>query len=359
MLNYHKKTKVISLSICAAVVLSACATSGDGSEDIDDSYISSQQGPELQLPPGTTEIEVRDGYRVPEGTVITRREAEGKAMSLEPPQLLLITGDGVWVDTERTEPTVWVRSDAQQLMTYIDRFMDSQKLSYNQSGQNTIRTDWITDSDGTDLAERLGSYYVEGQRHKFELAIVDQKSNEVALQANHLASQQYREGQWIDISTSQRVAKQFLNYFIGYYDSERTREARKRILQQAKVDFELGYDDQGALALVTEREFLAVWEQMTRVLTALNLSITDRDRSEKVYYFNVKEPDSGFWSIFFDDDEAAKVALEPGDYQVRLSELYAGGVSLTFYDAEGEKLDDSTITRIYPEFVAEFKRGKE
>lgn len=359
MLNYHKNIKVLTLSVSAALLTSACATSGDGSEDINDLYMQSQQGPELQLPPGTSEIKVQDGYRVPEGVVITERKPQGKAMSLEPPQLLLVAGDGVWEDTERAEPTVWVRGDDKQLLSYIERFMKSQDLSYTTPGNSLIETAWITDSSDNEVAERLGSYYVDGQRHKFRLSIVDKKPNEVALEAKHVANQHYRDEQWVNVDTSQRVAKQFLNYFIGYYDSERTREARQRILQQAKVDFELGYDDQGSLALITDREFLAVWEQMTRVLTALNLSITDRDRSEKTYYFNVKEPDTGFWSLFSSDDEEAKVDLEPGDYQIKLSELAAGGISMSFYGAEGDKLEDNVVTRIYPEFAAEFKRGKE
>ncbi|WP_223669180.1 outer membrane protein assembly factor BamC [Kangiella shandongensis] len=359
MLNYHKNIKVLALSVSAAVLVSACATSGDGSEDIDDRYMQSQKGPDLQLPPGTSEINVQDGYRVPEGAVITEREPQGKAMSLEPPQLLLVAGDGVWEDTERAEPTVWIRGDAEQLISYIERFMQSQNLSYNEPANSLVETDWITDTEDNQVAERLGSYYVDGQRHKFRLSIVDKKPNEVALQAKHIANQRYQDEQWNSVATSQRVAKQFLNYFIGYYDSARTREARQRILQQAKVDFELGYDDQGSLALITERKFLAVWEQMPRVLTALNLSITDRDRSEQTYYFNVKEPDTGFWSLFSSDNEKVKVDLEPGDYQVKLSELASGGISMSFYGAEGDKLEDNVVTRIYPEFAAEFKRGKE
>ncbi|GEM_PF-1549325 len=357
MLNYHKTIKTISLAVSAVVVLSACATT-DGTEDIDDRYMNSGKGPELQLPPGTTEVNVTDGYRVPEGTVITNREAKGKQLTLEPPQLLLVAGDGIWEDTERQQPTVWVRGNSEELVQYIERFMTSQNISYQESGAGSVSTDWISDTDESQVSEHLGTYSFEGERHKFSLNVVDTKPNEVALQADHLAYQQNKDDQWVDVETSSRMAKQFLNYFIGYYDSERTREARERILQQAKINVELGYNDQGALALVSEREFLAVWDQMPRVLGALNLEITDRDRSEKTYYFRVNEPDDGFWSWFGSDENEAKIDLEPGDYQIKLSELNAGGVSLSFYGAEGEPLDSSTVTRIYPEFSAEFKRGK-
>lgn len=358
MLNYPKNIKVLALSISVAILLPACASTGDGSEDIDDRYMKSQQGPALQMPADTTELEIEDSYRVPEGTVITQRDAKGKAMNLEPPQLLLVAGDGIWEDTERSKPTVWVRGDSQQLVKYIERFMKAQGIGYAEPSVQSVTTDWISDSEESAVSEYLGSYYVEGQRHKFELKIVDSKPNEVALQAIHLANQHNIDGQWTDVKTSERVAKQFLNYFIGYFDSERTREARERILQEAKVDFELGYSDKGSLALITEREFLAVWEQIPRVLTALNLSVIDRDRSAKTYYFNVKEPESGFWS-WFSSDEDAKVDLEPGDYQLQLSELSTGGMAMSFYGAEGEQLDSSLVTKLYPQFSAEFKRGKE
>lgn len=111
--------------------------------------------------------------------------------------------------------------------------------------------------------------------------------------------------------------------------------------------------------MVTQREFLAVWDQLPRVLEGLNLEITDRDRTEMTYYFNVREPDDGFWSWFGDDENKAKVNLEPGSYQIKLSELSAGGISMSFFGAEGQLLDSSTVTRIYPDFSAEFKRGKE
>ncbi|RDX37475.1 outer membrane protein assembly factor BamC [Kangiella sp. HD9-110m-PIT-SAG07] len=354
MLNY---LKTISLAVSSALILSACATN-DGTEDIDDRYMRSEKGPDLQLPPGTSQVKVTDSYRVPEGVAITNRDAKGKKLTLEPPQLLLVAGDGIWEDTEREQPTVWVRGDSQQLINYIQRFMDAKNISYEQSQDNAVTTEWISDTDESEVSEHLGSYSVDGERHKFSLNVVDIKPNEVALQANHLAYQQDKDGQWIEVATSERVAKQFLNYFIGYYDSKRTQEARARILQQAKVEIDLGYNDQGSLALVTEREFLAVWDQMPRVLEALNLEITDRDRSAKTYYFRVNEPDDGFWSWFGGDDTKAKIDLEPGNYQIKLSELSAGGISLSFFGAEGESLDSSTVTKIYPEFSAEFKRGK-
>lgn len=355
MLNYLKTIKTISLAVSATLVLSACATT-DGTEDIDDRYMRSEKGPELQIPPETTEVKVTDSYRVPEGVVITKRDAQGKRLSLEPPQLLLVAGDGVWEDSERAQPTVWVRGDSEQLVTYIQRFMDVHNINYQNTDTTSVTTDWVKDSDENQVSEYLGTYSVDGERHKFSLEVVESKPNEVALQARHIAYQQNTDDQWTDVETSSRVAKQFLNYFIGYYDSERTREARQRILQQAKINVELGYNDQGSLALVTEREFLAVWDQMPRVLESLNLEITDRDRSDRTYYFRVNEPEDGFWSWFGDSNEA-KVDLAPGDYQIKLSDLNVGGVSLSFYGAEGDLLDSSTVTRIYPEFAAEFKRG--
>lgn len=357
MLNYHRTIKISSVLIASITFLSACATT-DGTEDIDDTYMRSGKGPELQLPAQDGELKVSDDYRVPEGQVITNRQPQGKQLNLEPPQLLLIAGDGVREVSDSEQPTVWIRSDKQQLISYIKRFMDSQNITFDQPDEVTVATSWISDDDESAVSKRIGAYYVEGQRHKFSFSIIESNPNEVALQSKHLSNQQRQNDEWVNVETSDRVAKQFLNYFVGYYDSERTREARARILQEAKIDVELGYSDQGSLALITEREFLAVWDQLPRVLEALNLSITDRDRSEKTYYFTVPEDDDGFWS-WIGEDESSKVELEPGNYQMKLQELSAGGISMSFYDAEGVMLDSSIVTRIYPEFAAEFKRGKE
>ncbi|NVK21427.1 MAG: outer membrane protein assembly factor BamC [Kangiellaceae bacterium] len=367
MLKHNKQklrnTLNLSLVVTAALSVSACSwfSANDGSEDIDDRYMQSQQGPDLQLPPNTTELKVEDQYRVPEGVVITERDAQGKMLNLEPPQLLLIGGDGVREDKEQAQPTVWVRNSGSQMMDYINRFVQQQNIALSNSSAQAIETDWISDEDESAVSQYLGSYNIEGQRHRFALKVIAESqaavggTSEVGLQAVHLANQQEIDGQWAEVQTSDRVAKQFLNYFLGFYDSERTKEARARILQEGAIDVRLGNDNQGNVALVTDRDFQSVWQQMPRVLESLNLPITDRDQSAGTYYFNVKDPDSGVWDALFGDDDEAKVNLQPGDYQIKVKELNTNGVAMTFFDSEGNLLPANKITEIYPEFSAAFR----
>lgn len=355
MSRLNKYKTLIILSSLAAVSSCSWFSAKDGTEDIDDRYMRSQQGPELQVPPTAKHINVEDRYRVPEGVIITNRDAEGKKLALDPPQLLLVGGDGVREDLEQAYPTVWVRHQDTPFMDYVARFLDAKQIAASSKSDSKVVTDWISDSDETSLSNYVGSYNLDGQRHKISMEVVAQNANEVAVQARNTDSERLVNDRWEKMETSNTVASQFLNAFLGFYDTERTKEARERILEEGTINVNLSTNPQGNIALTAEREFLAVWDQLPRVLEDLNLTISDRDQSAGIYYFNVKEPATGFWAWLWNDDEAnPKVEMEPGDYQI-LVETTASGVSMTFKDDEGNLLDPSVVTRIYPEFAASFK----
>ncbi|MBD3667394.1 MAG: outer membrane protein assembly factor BamC [Kangiella sp.] len=355
MSTLNKYKTLLILSSIAAISSCSWFSAKDGTEDIDDRYMRSQQGPELQVPPATEQIDVEDRYRVPEGVIITNRDAKGKKLSLDPPQLLLVGGDGVREDSEQTQPTVWIRHQNTPFMNYVSRFMNQKNIPVLSSSDTQVTTDWITDEDETTLANYIGSYNLDGQRHRLTLEIVGQNANEIALQARNTESQRLVQDKWAAMAPSKTVASQFLNAFLGYYDTERTKEARQRILEEGTINVNLGTNQQGNIALTAEREFLAVWDQMPKVLEDLNLTVSDRDQSAGIYYFNVKEPETGFWAWLWNDDEDnPKVEMEPGDYQI-LVETTTSGVSMTFKDDEGNLLDANIVTRIYPEFAASFK----
>lgn len=361
MSTLNKYKTLIIISSLAAVSSCSWFSAKDGTEDIDDRYMKSQQGPELQVPPSAKQIQVQDRYRVPEGVVITNRDAKGKKLRLDPPQLILIGGDGVREDAEQPHPTVWVRNQDTPFMDYVSRFMEQKNISVATSNDNQVTTDWITDNgdDESGLANYIGAYNLEGQRHRLKLQIIGDNSNEVAVQARNIQSQRLMDDKWVAIEPSNTVASQFLNAFLGFYDSERTKEARERILQEGTINVNLGTNSQGLIALTAERDFISVWEQLPRVLEDLNLTVTDRDQSAGTYYFNVKESETGFWAWLWGDDETnPKVDMKPGNYQV-LIEAIGSGVSMTFKDNEGNLLEANLVTKIYPEFAASFKsRGK-
>lgn len=359
MSRLNKYKTLIILSSLAAVSSCSWFSAKDGTEDIDDRYMRSQQGPELQVPPTARHVNIDDRYRVPEGVIITNREAKGKALSLDPPQLLLVGGDGVREDSEQAHPTVWVRHQDTPFMDYVSRFMTQKSIPVVSASDSQVNTDWITDDDETDLANYIGAYNLDGQRHRLTLEVIGQDANEVALQVRNTDSQRLTGEKWVAMVPSKTVASQFLNAFLGFYDSERTKEARERILEEGTINVNLGTNNQGNIALTAEREFLSVWDQLPRVIEDLNLTVSDRDQSAGIYYFNVKEPETGFWAWLWNDHKAnPKVDMEPGDYQI-LVETTAQGVSMTFKDDEGNLLDANIVTRIYPEFAASFKsRGK-
>lgn len=355
MLKHNKQKILPILAAVSVVTLSGCTwfSANDGREDLDEAYLESRQGAELQLPSDVTEIKQNDNYLIPEGAVIVNREPKGNLLGLEPPQLLLTSGDGIREDKDAKHPTVWIRGESNRLGEYIDGFVSSNNIGVINKSNQSLNTDWLSD-DNDGIGAGLGSYNVDGQRHKFELAMIADSGNEFGIQAIHSASEQEVDGQWISVATSERVAKQFLNQFIGYYDGLRDREARNRVIAEGIIDTRLGTNPKGDIALVTDRDVRDIWQQTPEVLKSLNLKVTDRDESKGIFYFESVDA-SGIFYFLFGDGEAAKVDLEPGSYRMVFEILGAGGTSVTFETEQGEPLSANLVGKIYPDFKAAYR----
>ncbi len=355
MLKYNKQKLLLILAATGSLSLSGCSwfSANDGSEDIDDSYLKSRQATQLQIPADVSEIKQEDNYQIPEGAVIVNRDPKGKLLGLEPPQLLLTSGDGVREDTEAKHPTVWLRGQSGRLVEYFDGFVAAHNIQVENKDSKSLNTSWLSDDD-EGLGEGLGSYNIDNQRHKFQLAMIADSGNEFGIQATHTASEQEIEGQWVEVQTSDRVAKQFLNQFIGYYDGVRDGEARARILAEGVIDTRLGTNSQGHIAMVSERDMQSIWQQTPAVLNFLNLPIVDRDQSQNTFYFKVEEA-SGFFASIFSDNKEAKVKLEPGNYRLQLEALSQGGTSISFTDEDGIRLSPTLVGQIYPNFKAAYR----
>ncbi len=346
----------MSIALGSNLMLSGCSwfSANDGREDIDDSYLNSKQGKELQIPANADEIIQNDNFQIPEGAVIVNRQAKGNLLNLEPPQLLLTSGDGVREDTDASYPTVWLRAQSSELKSLLDGFVEANNLNVESVSNDALVTDWLSDEE-EGLGEGLGSYNIDDQRHKFSLNLIAENANEFAIQAIHLTSQQEIDGSWKDVSTSNRVARQFLNQFIGYYDGVRNRQARARILAEGIIETRLGTNSRGSIAIVSDRDFQAIWQQTPAVLESLNLPIIDRDQSQGLFFFKVAE-NSGFWNSLFGKNTDSRVDMLPGNYRILVETLANGGSSISFQDEEGQKLSPNLVGKIYPEFKAAFRK---
>lgn len=352
MLKFNKKQWVI---LCATTLsLSGCAlfSDNDGREDIDDSYLQSQQDRDLQLPGRTTEIQQHDLYRIPEGAVIVNRQPKGQALGLEPPQLLLAMGDGVREDNNAAYPTVWLRGSSSRLKQLFQEFAQSNGFQATAINRNNLTTDWISD-EMEGIGQALGAYNIDGQRFRFDLSMVAESANEFGLQSKAIDSQQNIDGQWVNIENSNRVAKQFLNQFIGYYDGVVSTEARERVMADAVIDTRLGTNANGNIAIVTNRSPQDVWQKTPAVLDSLNVIMTDRDQKTDTFYFKVEE-EAGLFTSLFTNTRDPKIDIAPGDYRLEIK-AHNGGTALTFMDNEGNELAPNIVGAIYPEFAAAYR----
>lgn len=354
--NSYKKAYKLSVLLVATLGLQACSwfSANDGREEIDNRYMASKQTQELQIPAEVSELKVEDQFSVPQGLILTERDPKGQMLSLEPPQLLLIGGDGIREDKEAQNPTIWLRATPQDLMASIQLFANEQQINLLDVTQESVQTDWIDDDSDTPIAQRIGVFNIDGQRHKFSLKVLPQNNNEIGLQSLHSAAQYEQDGGWADSVTTNGAAKQFLNNFISFYGIQQARIARAKILEEGTIKTKLGTDKLGNMAIVTERDFQAVWQQLAKVLPQMGLEIIDRDQSKGTYYYLVKE-EPGFWSSMFGDELQSKIDLAPGEYQILVETLANNGTSMTLKNAAGELLSSSKVSEVYPEFSSAFR----
>lgn len=157
------------------------------------------------------------------------------------------------------------------------------------------------------------------------------------------------------IRKTQEVA--LLNSIIDRVSKEEIIISQKNKAKAPEVNLEPGIDKLGNAALITPQKLDVTWSQLEGVFEALQLNVTDKDRSKSTYFVRYENEKPSFWSSLWSSKAEIKLPLNAGEYQVVLAKQDQG-TAIVFKDKDGEVLSADAVLGLYPSFVTAIKNTR-
>lgn len=350
MNNIKKLLVVFSLTS-----LSACSYfySEEGLiKDTSYDYLNARQTKGLEIPAPLVQEDKANYALVPRIGEKANKTQLSKNMKFSAPVQVLAVLDNVRLDKRASSPAVFIQEKKEFIwMSLLDLFQSNEITpAIIDRDSYYMNTGWMAvDERGVWLGVE-GREEVDEFRAKYDIQIKPGNRNgDARLEVSRVRAQKINDDtdDWEDVPSYWQDSAEMLNLIISHYDekvSERDREIRSRTV--AGFDVELGTDSENNSALIASADKEKVWENLPKVLEAVNLMISDKDRRLMTYFLKYEKAEQGFFASLF-SSETAELPIEEGNYQVSLSdngELTA----ITFKDAQGAPLDSSQLVKLYP-----------
>ena len=349
-----------NLSKLAVILLTVSVTTGcsyiygeDGLiKDRTYEYIDARQAKALKIPGDLTQEDSVNYAQVPAIGKKAQGAPSGKALEVGAPVQLLAVLDNMRINKQSEHPSVFISDSATNIWQAIVKMFEENEITPAVIDNNQFYMDsgWVAVDErgvwlGIENREEVDEF-----RAKFKVTIAPGNlKGEQNLTVERIQAQKYNDDsdKWENQPTFWQDSAEMLNLIISSYDvsvSSREQEMRKQVIAGFKVN--LGKDTENNAALVTAAGKEDVWQKLPRVLEALQFEMSDRDRTLMTYFIEYKYEEPGFFASLF-DDEVEKLPLEPGNYQVTLSEV-GEQTAITFKDGSGLPLEASLMVKLYP-----------
>ncbi|MCW9017353.1 MAG: outer membrane protein assembly factor BamC [Kangiellaceae bacterium] len=349
-----------NLSKLAVILLTVLVTTGcsyiygeDGLiKDRAYEYIEARQAKELKIPGDLVQEDKANYAQVPTIGKKAQSAPSGKELEVGAPIQLLAVLENMRINKQSEHPSVFISDSAINIWQSIVKMFEENEITPAVMDQKQYYLDsgWVAVDErgvwlGIENREEVDEF-----RAKFKITITPGNlKGEQSLTVERIQAQKFDDesDKWENQPTFWQDSAEMLNLIISSYDvsvSTREREMRKRAIAGFKV--KLGKDSENNAALVTAAEKEDVWQKLPRVLEALQFEMSDRDRTLMTYFIEYKYEEPGFFASLF-DDEVEKLPIEPGNYQVTLSEL-GEQTAITFKDGAGQPLEAALMVKLYP-----------
>lgn len=270
-----------------------------------------------------------------------------EAKNYRPPAQVITIAQGTWVEEGDTEARVYF--DKNDGIEDLDVFIwDSIKAVLAEKNtaalkedkaSNSIETGWyaiIKPEEGwfweteTEVSQQRFIFTIEEKSHQRTASLTsklaDYKSDSVPLTP----------------LLQQQLEVRALNQVIAEFDYRyRQLEVYMR-KKQGIISLEMGFDNKGNAALVTEQDYNMVFDRFSGFLERLSFTIVEIDQERGLITADYKKPESSVWDSIW-GEELAELPIEDGQYQILVSRTNDGGTSLTWMDSEGSTLEPGTM----------------
>lgn len=350
------------ITICAALVVSACSSPGSRERTSGDyKYMKIQQkSADLKIPP-ELEAPVRSNrFDLPIlMSTNTGKRLMGENVRISSPRLVLPLVAGSHVEEGNDGATVMFdqvddnRSLDQTIWDKVLAYLDENNIAVDTFDRqnNTLLTDWVISVTEVDTSwYDFSDQYIE-QAKKFKLSLNVAPHGRTAALTNEIVDYIDENGNSaiasMDPITQRTNEVNFLNFIIEEYDfgvrlamSERIAKIRDGFIS------ELGFNADGDSAMMVTAEYNDAWPRLLLVLRKMGFDVIDLDQSSGIMFVVYSGGDDGFWSGLFADE---KLALKKGNYRIYVQRA-GERTSVTFKDNDNVTFDAKQISDIFPVF---------
>ncbi|WP_273048343.1 outer membrane protein assembly factor BamC [Pseudoalteromonas sp.] len=283
------------------------------------------------------------------------------ATNYRPPAQVLTVAKGSWV--EETDKIARVYFDKSDGIADLDTFIwDTIKsvLANNEAATTkedkllgVIETDWYAIIK-TEESWLWGSDK-NADLEKFRFTIEEKSHQRTASLRVELID--FKGDDALTDLLKQQLEVRALNQVVSEFDYRYRQlevEMRKR---QGVISLEMGFDNKGNAALVTEQSYDAVFDRFSGFLERLSFTIVEINQETGLITADYTAPETSVWDSIW-GDEVAQLPIDEGQYQILVSKTKEGGTSLTWMDDKGETLEPGTMNGLQQALEAALiKRG--
>jgi len=263
-----------------------------------------------------------------------------------PPAQVLTVAKGSWV--EETDKQARVFFDKNDGIVDLNKFITESvkavlaeqqtRVQKEDNTTGTIETDWysiIKPDDGW-FAD---SAPVSQQRFIFTL---EEKSHQRTASLSSKLVDYKSTSEKLTPLLQQQLEVRALNQVIAEFDYRYRQLQVEMRKQQGIISLEMGFDNKGNAALVTEQDYSVIFERFSGFLERLSFTIVEINQEKGLITADYKKPESSVWDSIW-GDELAELPIDEGQYQILVSRTKEGGTSLTWMDDNGATLEPGTM----------------
>ena len=270
-----------------------------------------------------------------------------EAKNYRPPAQVITIAQGTWV--EEGDKLARVYFDKNDGIEDLDTFIwDSIKAVLAEKNTSVEKADKATNSIETGwytIIKPEDGWFWESEKEvsqqRFLFTIEEKSHQRTASLTSKLVD--YKSGsQQLTPLLQQQLEVRALNQIIAEFDYRYRQLEVEMRKQQGIISLEMGFDNKGNAALVTEQEYSMVFDRFSGFLERLSFTIVEIDQERGLITADYKKPESSVWDSIW-GEEVAELPIEDGQYQILVSRTNDGGTSLTWMDSQGATLEPGTM----------------
>ncbi|OEY71042.1 hypothetical protein BI198_10040 [Rheinheimera salexigens] len=313
---------------------------------------------ELKVPTGLQQPAKPGQYDIPASkqtdTVISERS----------PALILATAASSRV--EEGEKQAQVRFDRTDVTGDLVAFL--QQMLQKQFAEQNVALTAVDDNNLVFTTDWISAYQEQGFWFWSSTSVVDRARYTVVLDpkphgrsatlaVKMLEHEYFKPSAKLSANDTHRQEISLLNSIIDRIGKEEIIITQLNRSKVPDVNLEPGLDKAGNAVLITPQTIDVTWSQLEILFEALNLTVTDKDRSKHTYFLRYEKANPSFWSSLWNSKKAPILPITEGEYQLVLAK-HNTGTAMTLRDKDGEALSPETMLSLHQPFVEAIQMTK-